>query len=198
MTETNRTFTGQRLDWEKCLRFDRRVYPLAYEVACAIASHARPNGTAYVSDETLADEVGCAPRNVYRARVRLRQSRWLKWRRTGDANIYTLQFDQVSAYLDLITAARDARKEQRKKRRNRFRDSPPESDHKPANSPPESDLDQPPESDSLPSRNSLEARGLPRKNQETQMGVIGKMPTRVVSTRDCNVTTIEPSSDTKH
>jgi hypothetical protein len=56
------TFTGQRLDWEKCLRFDRRILPFPYEVACAIASHARPDGTAYVSDETLADEVGSGPR----------------------------------------------------------------------------------------------------------------------------------------
>ena len=35
--ETNRTtFTGQRLDWEKCLRFDRRIYPLAYEIAVSL------------------------------------------------------------------------------------------------------------------------------------------------------------------
>jgi hypothetical protein len=160
-SESNRTFTSQRLDWEKCLRFDRRIPPFACEVGCAIASHASAtNGKAYVSDETLADEVGFTERYVRRARVRLRETRWLKWRRTGDANVYTLLFDQVSGHLDMFITAREARKEQRKKRKSRFPDRNASSDHKPADRNPSSYPDRNPSSAILPSRNTLVRKGL--------------------------------------
>jgi len=174
--ETNRTFTSQRLDWEKCLRFDPRIYPFAKVVGCAISSRASAtNGTAYVSDETLADDVGCPGqlRRVRRARVLLLQTRWLKWRRTRDANVYTLLFGRVSDFLDLMTAARDLRKERRKKRKSRFPDRTPVSYLKPPDRTPVSALDRTPVSAILPSRISLAREKLPIE-QQTQMGMLGK------------------------
>jgi hypothetical protein len=174
-SSTLSTFTGQRLDWERCLRFDRRISPLDYEIGCTVASHASARtGCAYVGADTIADEVGCARRQVFRSVGRLRAAGWLSWKRTGDANIYRIEFGQVDRTLDLFIAAREARKELRKKRgRNRFRDVPPESHLACADVPPESHLDVPPESHNLLSKNSIKSKGLPREDSPREDSLNG-------------------------
>jgi hypothetical protein len=122
--ESNRTFTSLKLDWLRCLAFDRRVGPLAFEVGFCIIQHAnaRTGRTWRISDETIADEIGCPARSVYRARSGLRAAGWLAWTRTRNANIYKICFGNVERVLDLMTAARDARKERQKMRQSRLRE----------------------------------------------------------------------------
>jgi hypothetical protein len=121
--DSNRTFTSRKLDWLDTLAFDRRLSPLAFKVGFRIIQHVNAStGRTRISDATIADEIGCPARNVYRPRILLRDTGWLTWRRTRTANIYEIKFDNVERLLDLMTAARDVRKEQWQRRQNRLRD----------------------------------------------------------------------------
>lgn len=116
--ETKRsTFTGHKLDWMKCVSFDRRLESYDFKVGFVIAQHVNQHtGTAMLSDETIADEAGNGSvRNTVRARQRLRDAGWIAWRRTRTANVYELRFDNVERYLDMITVSRDARRDRRQK-----------------------------------------------------------------------------------
>jgi hypothetical protein len=115
-TEANlASFTGRKLDWLKCLAFDRRLQPQPFDfkVAFVIAQHVNQRtGSAMLSDDTIAYEAGGgSERNALRARKRLRDAGWLTWHRTRTANVYRLSFDKVERTLDMMTAAREARRE---------------------------------------------------------------------------------------
>jgi hypothetical protein len=117
MTESNRSWTSRKLDWQKAINFDRRVSPLMFKIAVCIIQHASENArTLKLSDQTIADEIGVSDRNVYRARVALREVGWLNWRRTRNANIYIVEFGNVDRMLDLFAIAREQRNERRKTR----------------------------------------------------------------------------------
>jgi hypothetical protein len=106
------SFTGAKLDWLKCVAFDRRLKPYDFKVAFVIAQHLNVNtGSTMLSDETIADESAASIRSVKRARVRLRKAGWLAWHHTQTANIYRPDYSKVSFTLDAITLSREARRE---------------------------------------------------------------------------------------
>lgn len=119
--KTNGTFTGRKLDWLKCCSFDRRLEPYDFKVAFVIQQHLNEaTETCWLSDETIADEAGGSARNTRRARKRLRELKWIDWKRTSTANIYVLCFGNINRMLDLMIKAREGRYERKK---SRFRSS---------------------------------------------------------------------------
>lgn len=114
-----RTFTGMKLDLLKCIAFDRKMTPYDVEVALIILSHVNEKtGVAILSDEAIADLTGSGGvRNVYTSRRRLREGRWLTWRRTRKGpNVYRPLYDRLNGMLDAILVANEARKEARERR----------------------------------------------------------------------------------
>lgn len=108
------TFTGRKLDWCKCVRFDPRLQPTDKVIAATIADHINErSGIAQVSDETIAIKTSASVSTVIRSRRRLREAGWLNWRRTQKASRYSLCFDKVSGVLDMITAKVEASRERR-------------------------------------------------------------------------------------
>ena|SRR5271156_5141976 len=95
------TFTGRKLDWLKCVRFDRRVNDHAYRVLAVIGDHLNEKtGRTILSDKTIAFEAGgSGSRTARRARNLLMETGWLKWHRTRTANIYEPDFSRVNATL---------------------------------------------------------------------------------------------------
>jgi hypothetical protein len=110
------SFTGAKLDWLKCVAFDRRLKPYDFKVAFVIAQHLNLNtGSTMLSDGTIADESAIGPRHVRRARERLHNAGWLTWHHTQTANVYRLDHDKVSYTLDAITLSREARAERHRR-----------------------------------------------------------------------------------
>ena len=108
------TFTGTKLDWLRCVAFDRALLPYDFKVAFVIASHLNMHtGSAMLSDQTIADESGgAAARSVRRSRVRLHDAGWPTWHRQYDgANVYRPDYGLMNAMLDAILLAREARRE---------------------------------------------------------------------------------------
>jgi hypothetical protein len=127
MSADRKSFTAKKLDWGKCVSYDRRVSSFDFEVGGAIASYANDKTErARVSDQTIGDDIGHPWRSVVRARNRLRAAAWLRWRRTRNANIYELRFDQVERFLDMITVDREERKVRWESRKTRGRDDAPQ------------------------------------------------------------------------
>jgi Helix-turn-helix domain len=122
MTKSATTFTGRKLDFLNCVAFDRQVQSIDFRVMFVIAQHVNEKtGTAFLSDETIADKTGGgSPRNVYRARLRLQKAGWLNWRRSRTANVYTLRYDKMNAVLDMIAISNDARRKMRLRRPPRY------------------------------------------------------------------------------
>jgi hypothetical protein len=138
MSESARSWTSRKLDWLRAINFDGRVSPLMFKIAFCIIQHANEKTarTLLLSDETIADEIGTSHRNIYRPRTTLREIGWLNWRRTRNANIYTIEFKNVDRMLDGLTATRDQRNERRKSRENRRRECAPTRIVKPKNAHP--------------------------------------------------------------
>jgi hypothetical protein len=114
------TFTGTKLDWLKCICFDRRLKPLDKVVALVIAQHLNAmTATTMLSDRTIADETATSPRSVQRSRNRLRRIGWLTWERTETANIYTQSFRNMNDMRDAMLQARETRQEARRNRRRK-------------------------------------------------------------------------------
>jgi hypothetical protein len=113
------TFTGRKLDWLKCIRFDRRIKHLDYRVAAVIADHLNErSGRAFISDHTIAFEIGSNwPRHVIGARNRLRDAGWLEWEHSKTANIYAPVFRAVTETLRIIGRARAEKRESYEKRK---------------------------------------------------------------------------------
>jgi hypothetical protein len=108
------TFTGTKLDWLKCVAFDRRLKPYDFKVVFVIAQHLNQNtGSTMLSDETIADESAGSVSNVKRARVRLREAGWLVWHHTRTANVYRPDYSKMNYALDALILSREARQERR-------------------------------------------------------------------------------------
>jgi helix-turn-helix protein len=124
---------------------DPRVYSEAKLVGICIMNHVNArNGQAWVSDETVADKICMSIRAVVRARKLLRQTGWLSWKRTKNANVYTPQFDKIEIVLDALTDKRDQRQERREKRRAKTAAHIPRvSHHRPSDTPQVSHQDTP-------------------------------------------------------
>jgi hypothetical protein len=107
-----KSFTSRKLDWLTCVRFDRRINDHAYRVAATIADHLNEKtGRTMLSDDVIAFETGSKwPRKAVRARKLLRESGWLKWRRTRSANIYEPDYSRVNAMLATIAALRQQKR----------------------------------------------------------------------------------------
>jgi hypothetical protein len=139
------SFTGQKLDWLKCVAADPRIKPRTFEIAFAIMQHVNARtGETMLSDETLGDETGSARRDVYRARKALIDSGWLACRRSKLATVYRPLTRNINRALDLLTLKRDARKERRDKRRLSQRHGPPVAHSKQHDGPPVAQLHEPP------------------------------------------------------
>jgi len=135
--KTNRKFTTRKLEWLQCVAHDPKIRPWAFEVAFCIMTHLNEgNGRSWVSDETLGDESSSPQRTVRRARVQLRDTGWLKWRRTSTANSYEPLYDKVSRTIDALVIKRDQRQERRKIRRRISNAHRPKlAEHKPPDRP---------------------------------------------------------------
>ena len=107
------TFTGTKIDWLKCIAFDRKVQHYDFRVAFVIAQHLNiGTGATMLSDATIAAELGCrSVRSVKRARARLRDAGWLTWRTTSTANVYRPDYARMNQVLDAMVLAREARRE---------------------------------------------------------------------------------------
>lgn len=131
--DDEKTFTGQRLDWCKAVRFDRGLQAVDFKVGSTIADHVNAKtGVAKVSDAIIAIKAACSIRTAIRARERLRDRGWLDWRRTPTANRYLLRYDKVSGFLDMITAAVEAHREAEERRPDQKRRPsvlPPMTEH---------------------------------------------------------------------
>ena len=116
-----RSFTGDKLDWMNAVSADPLLDARAFEVAFCIAQHVnKASGLAILSDDTIADKTGIARRWVARARVALREGRWIDWKRTKTANIYWTKGDRIGAVTDhqvILKERRDERKTKLKKAR---------------------------------------------------------------------------------
>jgi hypothetical protein len=116
--DRKKQFTAAKLNWLDCVSSDRRLKPAAFKVAYAIMQHVNSETlVAWPSDETLVDVTGISRSQVVRHRESLRACGWLMWKRTKDANRYTLILDQVPEGLEYILTKRAERKERREARR---------------------------------------------------------------------------------
>jgi hypothetical protein len=115
---SNQSFTSIKLTWMTCVMsqgltlFDKCV---AFVIMNAINEK---TGNWKLSDETVAALMGKpgSVRSVIRAGMRLRAAGWLTWKRTADANVYSLCHRNVMEALDEIMRQRMERKERRTKR----------------------------------------------------------------------------------
>jgi hypothetical protein len=114
------TFTGTKLDWLKCMRFDRRVTDHAYRVVSVIADHLNEDtGRTWLSAETIAFEVGYgSPRAVGRAIKVLKDTGWITVYRTGAANVFEPNFRNVKTWLAALGRARFERRQIYLERKN--------------------------------------------------------------------------------
>jgi hypothetical protein len=121
-----RTFTSAKLDWMTALSADPRLDARAFEVGFCIAQHVNAeSGRAIVSDDTISDKTGIPKRWVLRARVSLKEARWIDWQRTRSANIYWTLADSISAVTDHQIILKEMRTERQSKARKARQETPP-------------------------------------------------------------------------
>jgi hypothetical protein len=102
------TFAGKKLDVLKAAPFD--VSDTAFKILAVILGHVNEKTLrTKLSDATIALEARTTTRTVRRARKAL-HPKWLKWVRTNDANIYSVNFEAARPILAEIKAAREARR----------------------------------------------------------------------------------------
>jgi len=126
---SNQKFTSIKLTWMTCVMstgftpFDKCV---AFIIMNAINEKTRDWK---LSDETIAALMGRpgAIRSVQRARRRLRAAGWITWKRTSDANVYSLRHDNVMAAMDEIMRSRRERRTKREATSESRPDTTPES-----------------------------------------------------------------------
>jgi hypothetical protein len=93
-----RIATGEKFDWIDAVMADHRIDARAKVVAFCMVRHInRETGFALVSDAVIRDETGIPWRGVVRARNRLRAAGWIRWRRTGRANVYAILAEEIAA-----------------------------------------------------------------------------------------------------
>ena len=118
----SKEFTTQKLNWLQCVCFDRRLNDGAFRVASVIAFHLNEaSGRAYLSADTIAAMTGSKwPRKVARAIKLLKDTGWLNWERTKDANVYKPNYRNVKATLEVIGRLRfEKRQKLRQSRQTR-------------------------------------------------------------------------------
>lgn len=126
-----KTFTGAKLDTLSLACADYATQSFDFRVLFAIVKHLNAkNRVAWVSDETIADEVAGSRRNVIRARERLRRAGWLGWRRTRGVNVYWLMKIRENELLDNLIHYKELRQARREQGRNVRRRMPPVSQQK--------------------------------------------------------------------
>src|SRR5205085_7845703 len=109
-------WTGDKLDWMRCLALDPRIHPYQFEVGFAIIQHANSKTRkAILSDEVIQEATNISRPHILRARMRLRDTGWLLWRRTGKANVYEPRFDKINQLMDRRIFLREARRERQKR-----------------------------------------------------------------------------------
>jgi hypothetical protein len=92
------TFTSWKLDLQKYIVADPRLKPADKLVALCILHHLNARYCkAFVSVETICDEVCISRSSVLRAIKRLRQTGWLASRKTMTANIYAFSDRNLNA-----------------------------------------------------------------------------------------------------
>jgi GTP-sensing pleiotropic transcriptional regulator CodY len=93
-----RISTSEKLNWIDAVMADHRLDARAKVVAHCIMQHLnRETGFALVSDAVIRDKTGIPWRGVVRARNRLRAAGWIRWRRTGRANVYAILAEEIAA-----------------------------------------------------------------------------------------------------
>ncbi len=123
---SQRSFTGDKLDWMTAVSADPRLDARAFEVAFCIAQHVnRKTGAAILSDDTIGDKTGIPRRWVLRARQALRETGWIDWQRTKTANVYWTKGENMNRVIDLQIMLRDARQEKRNRIKCARQDAPP-------------------------------------------------------------------------
>jgi hypothetical protein len=116
----NRSYTSIRLEWMKAIMFSG-LSPLDKCVAVIIMNCINDKTHCWkISDETIAALLGGkhSERAIRRSRMRLKAGGWLTWKRTRDANVYTLCHGNTMDALDEIMRQRMERKQRRDKRRS--------------------------------------------------------------------------------
>jgi alkylated DNA nucleotide flippase Atl1 len=118
--DKKRSIGSLKLEWIEALGSDKKISHATLRVAIFIAlAVSQGSEEAYISIAALVDKSGVAPRHVRAAINKLRREGWLTWKRTRDANRYTLEFPvrKINEILDRQTILRDRRKEARAKGR---------------------------------------------------------------------------------
>lgn len=114
ITEQQRSFTSQKLDWMTGLSGDKRVNATAFEIGFTIAQCVnQTTGKAILSDQGIADRTGIHGRRVRQERSLLKATGWLMWKRTRNSNHYSLLFDNINRIADEQIVLSDARRERR-------------------------------------------------------------------------------------
>jgi predicted transcriptional regulator len=107
-------FTSQKLDLQKYLMADSRLKPADKLVAICILHHLNAQyGKAFVSEETIGDEVCISRSSVQRAIRRLKKTGWLASRKTITANIYGFSDRNINSMIDRQLVLREARQQKR-------------------------------------------------------------------------------------
>jgi hypothetical protein len=121
--KNNTTPTGRKLDWMRCVRFDRRLTAYQRLVLLAIIDRVdlkKGKWQVRVSDKSIADDIGGSWRSVQSARMAGAKHGWLGWVSTPNhVNEYRIRLDQMDQYLALISQMRVEVK-QAQKRRNKW------------------------------------------------------------------------------
>jgi hypothetical protein len=126
-----KTFTSWKLDLQRCLLADPRLKPADKVIAVCILQHVNAKTRqAFVSAETISDETCIGVRHIVRAIRHLKETGWLKTRKTTTANLYEFSDRNANKMLDRLLIQRDARAAKRARKRQSART--PESEHKPS------------------------------------------------------------------
>jgi hypothetical protein len=116
--------TSEKLDWLDAMMADDRLGSSDKIVAYCIRQHVnRDTGTAYLSDETIADKTRIGIRWVRMARNKLRAAGWITWTRKTrtSANIYSTLTGPMASIVERQQEFKKQREERRMQRYERQR-----------------------------------------------------------------------------
>jgi hypothetical protein len=115
------TFTSWKLDLQKYLLSDPRLKLADKLVAVCILSHLNIDSRkAFVSAETIGDEICLGARHVKRVFGRLKQNGWLETQKTRTANVFSFSDRNMNALIDRQVVLREARQAKRRRKRHPY------------------------------------------------------------------------------